>query len=307
MEIYQIALIIVGGIILIILLLYIFISIYLTKYLSYPKKHDLEWTHNFDVEKGLIPKDMSYLKREPIQIKARDGTIIEGDFSLHENQKGIVVLAHGYTWTREGCLKYAQFFYKNGYSVFLFDERSHGNSKYKYTTMGYLESRDICDIVSYLRDRFGKEVIIGLHGESMGAASVMMALGQDIDVQFAIEDCGYASLKELIKYKLRCMHLPSIFCFGSNIFLKMFEKYHLEDVNPSKNASKSNIPLLIIHGESDDFVPFKDSDVIYKENINHAEKYTVKGAFHAESYEKNPQKYEEVVMDFINRKTNMKE
>ena len=37
------------------------------------------------------------------------------------------------------------------------------------------------------------------------------------------------------------------------------------------------------------------------DNKNHAEKYIVEGAKHAESYETNPQEYERVVMDFINR------
>ena len=301
METYQIILIVIGSIVFLLLFFYFLISMFLVRYLSYPKKHDIEWTHNFDVEKGLIPEDMSFLKREPVQIVARDGTIIEGDFSPHENPRGIIVLAHGYTWTREGCLKYAQFFYKNGFSIFVFDERFHGKSKYKYTTMGHLESRDICDIVKYLRDKYGKDIVIGLHGESMGAASTMMALGQDIDVQFAIEDCGYASLKELIAYQLKCMHLPKIFLFGSNLFLKLNHKYRLEDVEPSKNAAKSNIPLLIVHGHADDFVPFYNSDLVYEDNKNHAEKYIVEGAKHAESYETNPQEYERVVMGFINR------
>ena len=101
METYQIILIVIGSIVFLLLFFYFLISMFLVRYLSYPKKHDIEWTHNFDVEKGLIPEDMSFLKREPVQIVARDGTIIEGDFSPHENPRGIIVLAHGYTWTRE--------------------------------------------------------------------------------------------------------------------------------------------------------------------------------------------------------------
>ena len=87
METYQIILIVIGGIVFLLLFFYFLISMFLVRYLSYPKKHDIEWTHNFDVEKGLIPEDMSFLKREPVQIVARDGTIIEGDFSPHENPR----------------------------------------------------------------------------------------------------------------------------------------------------------------------------------------------------------------------------
>lgn len=301
MKPHLIALIIVGGVLVLLIGTYFLVSYALVRYLSYPKKHETQWTHQCDVDKGLIPEDMSYLKREKLQIKARDGVIIECDLSLKDNHRGIVVLAHGYTWTREGCLKYAQFLYKHGFSIFLFDERGHGYSKFKYPTMGYLEGKDICDIVDYLRDRFGKDVVIGLHGESMGAASVMMSLGYGADVQFAIEDCGYSSLKELIKYKLKGMHLPLFLLWGCNLIMKRMVKYRLEDVNPSKNASISDIPLLIVHGEDDDFVPFAQSKVVYEENKEHAEIYTVKGAEHAKSYETDPIKYEETVMAFINK------
>ena len=83
--------------------------------------------------------------------------------------------------------------------------------------------------------------------------------------------------------------------------MKGMVKYRLEDVNPSKNASISDIPLLIVHGEDDDFVPFAQSKVVYEENKEHAEIYTVKGAEHAKSYEIDPLKYEETVMAFINK------
>ena len=119
MEPHLLVLIIIGGVLILLVGIYFLVSYALVRYLSYPKKHETEWTQKCDVDKGLIPEDMSYMKREKIQLKARDGVIIECDFSLKENHRGIVVLAHGYTWTREGCLKYAQFLYKHGFSIFL--------------------------------------------------------------------------------------------------------------------------------------------------------------------------------------------
>jgi len=298
MELYQIILIIVAGVLLLLFILYFILCEALVAYLSHPKKRTLEWAHDFDVKKGIIPADMSYMKREPFELTARDGTIIKGDFSINEANKGIIVLPHGYSWNREGMLKYAQFYYKNGFSIVLYDQRTHGESTFKYTTMGYLESLDICDVVSWLREKYGKNIPIGIHGESMGAASTMMSLKHNPNIQFAIEDCGYHSLTDLIIHQVH--GLKFLLC-GCNIVLKIHEKYRLNYVNPSKNASESNIPMLIIHGEADGFVPFAHSSVVYEENKHHAEIYTVPNAKHAESYETDPVKYEEVVMAFINK------
>ncbi len=296
-----ITLITVFSVLAFLLLFYFLFSFGLAFYLTHPKRFDKEFTHKVDVDKGLIPSDMSYMKREPIKVKMDDGSYIFGDFSENEEGKGIMIIAHGYTWNREGSLKYAQFFYKHGFSILIYDERGHGENKSKFTTMGYKEGKDIVNIVNYCREKYGNDLPIGLHGESMGGASVLEAMQYSPKVDFVINDCGYSSLRKLLLHKMRQAHIPSFFIYGSNIMLKMFFHFSMEDVIPMNEVKKSNIPLLIIHGANDNFVPPDEAKEIYQARKENSEIHLIEGADHAQSYQVNPQAYEEICMSFIDK------
>ena len=304
METYMIVLITLSsliGLALIILAIYFLLCTYLCKFLSFPKTYDKEYAHNLDIEKGLIDLDMSYLKREPLNIKAEDSTLIKGDFSYNPNNKGIVIIAHGYTWNREGSLKYGKIFYKHGYSIYIYDERGHGESEFKYTTMGYNEAKDVRDIVKFFREKYGEEIVIGLHGESMGAASVMNSLKYDLDIDFVVDDCGYNSLEKLICYKLKSMRLPRIMLKGCNLILKRKYKYCFNDVIPIESVSKTKIPILIVHGKKDTMVPYYHAEEIYERNKDHSYLYSLEGVEHAKMFETDIDEYERVLIDFLKK------
>lgn len=295
-----ITLIVIFSILAFLLITYFLLSFALAHYLTHPKRFKKEFTHQVDIDKGLIPLDMSYMKREPIEIRMEDGSYIHGDYSKNENEIGIMIIAHGYTWNREGSLKYAQFFYKHGFSILIYDERGHGENKTKFTTMGYKEGRDIVNIIEYCREKYGKDIPIGLHGESMGGASVLEAMKYHPDINFVIDDCGYSSLRKLLLHKMKQAHIPSIFIHGSNIMLKWLYKFSMEDVVPKDCVKDSDIPLLIIHGANDDFVPPDEGKEIFEARKDGSEFHLVPGADHAQSYQVNPQAYEEICMSFIN-------
>ncbi len=298
---WVIALIILFSVLAFLLIAYFALSFGLAHFLTHPKRFKKEFTHKVDVDKGLIPADMSYLKREPISIKMSDGSFICADFSPNKDNEKIMIIAHGYTWNREGSLKYAQFFFKNGFSILLYDERGHGENKTKFTTMGYKEGRDVVDIVNYCHQRFGEDAIIGLHGESMGAASILQSLQYHPNVSFAIEDCGYSSLRKVLLHKMKQAHISTIFIHGINQMLKCFYKFSMEDVIPLDSAKVSDKPILIIHGAKDNFVPTCEGEEVYEACKDHAVIHLVEGANHAESYQVNPQAYEEICMSFINK------
>lgn len=295
--------IIILSIALFLLLGYFIIALSMDAYLLHPKRIGKEEAHQVDVDKGQIPLVMDYLERKPISIKARDGAYIEGDFSSNGDNKKIMVIAHGYSWNREGSLKYAQFFYKHGFSILLFDERGHGESKEKFTTMGYKESQDIADLVEYCHKEYGDDALIGLHGESMGAASVLASLEYNPKIAFAIDDCGYSDLSSLLLHRMKRSHIPfpSFFLPGANLVCKSFYGFSIKDVSPKKAIAKSDVPVLIFHGEDDDYVPTLEGKEIYEAREANTELHIVPGAIHARSYEVNPQAYEEICMGFINK------
>jgi fermentation-respiration switch protein FrsA (DUF1100 family) len=284
---------------LVLLVIYLIVCGMLVKFMSHPKREDMAFTYQVDVDKGLIPSKLPY-QVEEIVIPCRDKTEIHGELLLHENPVGVVIIAHGYTWTRNGSIKYAQIFEKLGYTCLIFDERGHGENKTDFCSMGFYEGRDINDIIIWTKNRF-KGLPIGLHGESMGAASVLMSLKEKPGLKFIIEDCGYSSLYDLIRYKLKQMHLiPGLFIHTADLMLKIKYGYHLKDVEPKKWVKDIDIPLLIIHGEKDDFVPSYMANEIYEANKNHCQIVTFENAGHALSYQTNKEKYEKVLTEFVN-------
>lgn len=292
--------IVISSVLLILIIIYFIICGHLVKSLSHPKRFEMDYTYQVDVDKGLIPPQIPYPKKS-IVITMRDKTEIHGDLYLHEKPVGVVILAHGYTWTRNGSLKYAQIFYKLGYTCLVYDQRGHGENKTDYCTMGYFEGKDLNDIISWTQKEF-PSLPIGLHGESMGGATVMMALKENPRLQFVIEDCGYSSLYELIKYKLKQMHLiPALFIHTADWLLKISRGYHLKDVNPAEVVSKSNVPLLIIHGEDDEFVPTYMANKIHEARLDSSQVVIFKKADHALSYQTNPIRYEMIVRGFVEK------
>ena len=300
MDPLKISLIIIFSILIFLFLLYLIISFIITILISCPKKLSLKEAYDVDYKKGLIPLEFTNFKREKVELEMSDNTIIHGDFSSNENNKKIMILVHGYTWNRNGQLKYAQFFFKHGYSIFLFDLRGHGENSSKFTTFGFKEGKDLVEIINWIKDKYNPEVI-GLHGESLGAATILMALKENVSVNFAIEDCGFSNIKEVLIHKMKEFHIPLAFLPGINLFFKILMHYSFKDVLPLEGAKNSSIPLLIIHGDKDNYINVKHAYDIHDVSKTHSEIHIIKGADHALSYQTDPAFYESICMDFIKR------
>ena len=172
--------------------------------------------------------------------------------------KKAIVLVHGWTSNHIAMLPYANMYIKLGFHVFLYDHRNHMHSDKKVTTMGDKESIDLQCIVNHVKEKLGNDVIIGTHGESMGAFTVMMHAGRYHSVNFVCEDCGYNSLKELLTYQ--CKYLKKTPTFPTiliaSILFKMKTKTSFKNLNVKNHLSTlDDIPMLFVHGDKDKFVP----------------------------------------------------
>ena len=206
--------------------------------------------------------------------------------------------------------KYAQKFYEKGYNVLLPDLRGHGKSEGDYIGMGWHDRYDIIDWANYLiKENTGNEII--LYGVSMGAATVMMTAGEELpdNVKLAIEDCGYTSAWDILKYQLKeIYHLPVFpILYAANGSCKKNANYKLKEASAIKQVEKSNIPILFIHGDEDKFVPFEMLDKLYDAADCEKEKLVIEGAGHGESSTKDPELYWKTIDEFIDKYINGKQ
>ena len=100
-----------------------------------------------------------------------------------------------------------QMYLDQGYNILAPDSRGYGNSEGS-VAMGYVESLDVWDWLTYLNNTYGnkcQQVII--HGVSLGGATTVFASGLEVNgktlkdqkVIGLVEDCGYTSLTGIIK------------------------------------------------------------------------------------------------------------
>lgn len=218
-----------------------------------------------------------------------------------------VITVHGYTSEGINMSTYAKHYYDNGYNVLIPDLRAHGLSEGNYIGMGWDDRLDIISWINYiLKENPNAEII--LHGVSMGSATVLMTSGEEIpsNVKAIIADCGYTSVWDEFAYQLDDLFsLPEFPILNvSSMVAKIRAGYFLGEASSLEQVKNSKTPILYIHGDKDDFVPYYMMEELYNATSSEKEMLTIKGAEHAKASEVDPETYWNTVNNFINKYMN---
>ena len=273
--------------------------------------HDIEKSYTRYVENNLFDEALyNSASKEDITLKSFDGLNLTSTLIMNENPTNkFIILVHGVSICYVGSLKYFDIFYKNGFNVLIVNQRRHGKSEGKYSTYGFYEKYDVNMWIEYLKSRFGNDIILGLHGESMGAGTVMETIPLNDSIKFVIEDCGYSNFHELIGFQIthayknrlvRKILRPSL--IFANFFMKTKAKFSMKKIVPIDIVASTSLPMMFIHGKEDYFVPWYMSLDLYNAKTKGYKKlYLVEGAKHAEALEVNKILYEKKIMTFIEK------
>lgn len=241
---------------------------------------------------------------EDLEITSEDGLKLKGYFiNKFPKSKKLMIIVHGYTSNHYIGLQYLDIFFEEEFNVLMIDVRSHGNSEGNYATYGYYEREDLNQWIDFMTDKLGNDIKIGLHGQSMGAATVLMYGGKYEDkVDFIIADCPYSSGKEILRYQFKQYKgtpLYPLYWFVNRRCKKLC-KFDMNDISPIDDIRNKKIPTMFIHGTGDDFVPCYMSEEMYKRKIGDKNKLVlIEGAAHVEAYPKDKIKYSKEVQNFI--------
>ena len=212
------------------------------------------------------------------------------------------IVVHGYTSEGNLLSSKAKYFYEMGYNVLVPDLRGHGNSQGDYIGMGWDDRLDIMDWIDYIVEN-NPNAQIALHGTSMGSATVLMVSGEKLpeNVKAIVADCGYTSVWDEFSYQLKSLfNLPSFPVMNlSNMVTMVRAGYSLKNASAIDQVKKATVPILYIHGDKDDFVPYYMMDELYNATNSTKEKLTVEGAEHAKADLVNPQLYWSTIYDFL--------
>jgi alpha-beta hydrolase superfamily lysophospholipase len=284
------------------LLAFLFLLAFLAHHVAYPKLFTMQETEETEKKKNLWFAYDEYRKEE-IVIPSFDGYLIHGTlvFNPLPSQK-YVIISHGYTYTRYGSLKYLDIFIKEGYNVFIYDDRGHGENKRTACTMGLKEGKDLNWIIAYIHRRFGDEITLGLHGESMGAALSLMALKFHPKLDFVFADCPYEGLEDVLAHQLKIhFHLPKFLVRLSGKMGKLLYGYDYCRIHTGSALKGNRIPICFMHGIEDTFVPCQHSERLAKCTEGYSEVHLFPGAEHALSFTLHPEEYRKDVHEFLEK------
>lgn len=212
-----------------------------------------------------------------------------------------IILSHGYTDNRIGSLKYARMYLDLGFNVIIYDLRGHGLNAPTFCTYSVREGRDLDALIRDTRTRYGDIRLLGLHGESLGAATTVAVLKYRPQVDFAVADCGFAEVGSILRAGLEGMHLPGGLLSVAGVFSKLRYGYAYPEMRPIDSLAGNTVPILFIHGDADGFIPYSHSEAMCRAAGDKGELRLIPGAKHAASIFTDPEAYRRYVEDFIQK------
>ena len=242
------------------------------------------------------------LEKEDYTVTAPDGYALHVQRLIRPDSAGkYVLISHGYTDNRFGALKYAKIYLDMGYHVIVYDLRGHGLNEPAFCTYSVRESGDLEALIRDTRARYPDLKVLGLHGESLGAAATVACLRNRPRVDFAVADCPFSDILDVLKNGLRSMRLPGFLVYPASFFARLRYGFSYAQMRPIEGLRDNRVPILFIHGAEDKFIPPAHSEALQKATGGYSELCLVPGAPHAASVLTAPEEYRRAVQDFVKK------
>ncbi len=281
------------------------------------RRKEMPWLVEEEIKKTHYYKYYEHMKAadrwlqehnaQDVSITSKDGLRLHALWIPNPSPKGTILLAHGYRSTRLVDFGLVFSFYHNlGFNILVPEQRSHGNSEGYYITFGVKESGDMMQWVNFHNENYGPYQMI-LSGLSMGASTVMYMADQPLpkNVRGIIADCGYTSPHAILSSVFRrVIHLPAApTLWVAELFARIFAGFSFWGRDTKKSLANSKLPILMVHGTKDGFVPCEMTRQGYAACTSQKHLLLVEGAEHGVSFLINPTTYTDMVLDFL--KTNL--
>jgi uncharacterized protein len=286
------------------------VGTYFSERVLHIKKKDEQAIIDRDTKlKHIDPDKFSSLPKQEVSIPSPNGYEISAMVIRPYDSKRFVIFSHGVTESKMSSLKYVNLFLNRGFNAVIYDQRRHGKTGGDTTSYGYYEKFDLQAVVDWLFIEEGEDLLLGIHGESMGAATTLLYAGElNGRAHFYIVDCPFSDLEELLTYQTKCefKYMPSklILPIG-NMFVKVRGGFSLNDVSPIAVVNRIKQPVLFIHSEKDDYIlPYMTKD-LYEQKKGEKMLFMAKNGGHAQSLNENREDYEKAIDQFLEKYVNL--
>jgi fermentation-respiration switch protein FrsA (DUF1100 family) len=216
----------------------------------------------------------------------------------------VQIMMHGYRGSYQdlcGALKLAK---ELGHNALIVHQRAHGRSGGRVITFGIRERYDCVDWAHFVAQKH-PHVPILLYGISMGAATVLMASELALPPQVAgvIADCPYSTPAAIIrKVSAQNLRLPSVLTMPLvRLGTAVYGGFRLSEASPLTAVVATDLPILLIHGEVDAFVPCNMSRELAAACASRVTLATLPAADHGIAYMCDMPAYTRAVRGFVDK------
>ena len=175
-----------------------------------------------------------------------------------------LVFSHGFADNWRDGLTFSRRLAEAGFNLLLVDMRAHGASGGEWVGAGWLDRRDLVAWSRWVVDRAGTGACIALMGISMGAASSVMACGEEDlpeQVRACVSDSAYAdfwntAVNVVSTGSLGTQPMPAHPTVDLARLLLRLRRggYDIARSRPVDAIARSRVPVLLLHGEDDKIV-----------------------------------------------------
>lgn len=261
-------------------------------------------TQNMNARINLARAFAERVPEEPVDIAAADGLPLHAGLWAQADSHRWVIAVHGYRSNHYGMLGYAARFHEAGWNVLAPDMRGCGETGGDYVGMGWPDRLDVLRWVDWIVARDAQAQIV-IFGVSMGGATTMMVSGEptpDAVVAF-VEDCGYTSVWDIFASELGLrFHLPAFPVLdAASLISKLRAGYSFREASSLDQVAKCDKPMLFIHGDQDNFVPFWMLQMVYDAKPGENKRLVeAKGAGHGMAWDVLGEDYWTEIFTFVN-------
>jgi fermentation-respiration switch protein FrsA (DUF1100 family) len=210
----------------------------------------------------LLPSELVGIYKS-LRIETSDKISLAAWYAAPRNGKTLIFL-HGYAGSRGQVLGEAEIFRTNGYGVFLYDARAHGESQGDEVSFGPKEILDLQAAIAWLEKQ--PEVDrrrIGAYGFSVGAATLALEASKDKRISAMIFASSPSSQMDMSLDEGRYFGAIQAFFQMATLWVAGVDASHL-DYSLAFKALRGR-PILIIQGLADKGVTPRQASKIFEQ------------------------------------------
>ncbi|HSG26763.1 MAG TPA: alpha/beta fold hydrolase [Anaerolineales bacterium] len=246
---------------------------------------------------------------EAVRIPSRqEGLELAGWYIPGDPDAPVVILTHGFGSCKcsPRILTAAGMLNQNGFAVFMYDMREHGESDIEdgraaVGTEEYLDLLGAWDWLihgkGYTPDR------IGVYGQSLGAGTTLIAFGQEPQMAAAFVDSPFSDLRVIIMEELVRNDYPTFLVPGALFMAQVVAGDNLTSFGPQEALTNdAGRPIFIVHGTGDtriDIHHTRDLAALGEEAGANLTVWIPDGVGHVEAEFAYPEEYEQSLVDFF--------